>query len=278
MALLVGDLDLELMAMDRVTSMDHGGPVVSVDGLTFSYGRGQVLHGISFCIRKGEVVGLLGPNGAGKSTTIKILTGILPPGGGSVRIAGHVMPTAAISAKKHVGYVPESAELFESLTGQEFLELMGRLQDVPEESLQIRIGRLLEQFHLSGYSRLDEYSKGMRQKVLLSAALLHNPDIVMLDEPLSGLDVNAGLMVRDLIAALAADGKAILYSSHVLDIVERVCDRVLIIHEGRLIADGSLESLKASTQSGSLEDVFRQLTRVDETISGVSEITESLRR
>ena len=278
MALLVGDMDLELIAMDRVTSMERGGPVVSVDGLTFSYGRGQVLHGISFSIRKGEVVGLLGPNGAGKSTTIKILTGILPPGGGSVRIAGHVMPTAAISAKKHVGYVPESAELFESLTGQEFLELMGRLQDVPEESLQIRIGRLLEQFHLSGYSRLDEYSKGMRQKVLLSAALLHNPDIVMLDEPLSGLDVNAGLMVRDLIAALAADGKAILYSSHVLDIVERVCDRVLIIHEGRLIADGSLESLKASTQSGSLEDVFRQLTRVDETISGVSEITESLRR
>ena len=264
--------------MDSSTHVDGSGELVSVDGLTFSYGRGQVLHGVSFSIRKGEVVGLLGPNGAGKSTTIKILTGILTPGGGSVRIAGHQMPAEAIDAKKHVGYVPESAELFESLTGQEFLELMGRLQDVPEESLQLRIGRLLEQFQLTGYSRLDEYSKGMRQKVLLSAALLHNPDIVMLDEPLSGLDVNTGLMVRDLVAALAADGKAILYSSHVLDIVERVCDRVLIIHEGRLIADGSLESLKESTQSGSLEDVFRQLTRVDETISGVSEIIESLRQ
>lgn len=264
--------------MDYSTQVHADGSLVSVDGLTFSYGQGQVLHGISFSIKKGEVVGLLGPNGAGKSTTIKILTGILTPGGGSVRIAGHLMPSGAIDAKKHVGYVPESAELFESLTGQEFLELMGRLQDVPEESLQRRIGRLLEQFHLAGYSRLDEYSKGMRQKVLLSAALLHNPDIVMLDEPLSGLDINAGLMVRDLVAALAADGKAILYSSHVLDIVERVCDRVLIIHEGHLIADGSLESLKESTQSGSLEDVFRQLTRVDETISGVSEIIESLRQ
>ncbi len=262
--------------MDDSTNMNGRDSVVSVDGLTFSYGRSQVLHGISFSIRKGEVVGLLGPNGAGKSTTIKILTGILAPGGGSVRIAGHLMPTEAIYAKKRVGYVPESAELFDSLTGQEFLELMGRLQEVPEESLQIRIGRLLEQFDLSGFSRSDEYSKGMRQKLLLSAALLHNPDIVMLDEPLSGLDVNAGLMVRDLVAALAADGKAILYSSHVLDIVERVCDRVLIIHEGRLIADGSLESLKASTHSGSLEDVFRLLTRTEDTVSSVSEIIEGL--
>ena len=125
--------------------------------------------------------------------------------------------------------------------------------------------------------RLDGYSKGMRQKVLLSAALLHNPDIVMHDEPLSGLDVNAGFMVRDMVAALAAEGKTILYSSHVFDMVERVCDRALIIHEGRLIADGSLESLKASTQRGSLEDVFRQLTHAEETVSGVSEIIESLR-
>ena len=253
--------------------------VVSVDGLTFSYGSSQVLHGISFALGKGEVVGLLGPNGAGKSTTIKVLTGILPPGGGSVRVAGYFMPIEAVEAKKCIGYVPEAAALFESLTGQEFLELMGRLQEVPEEILQARIGLFLKQFDLDkdGFRRLDGYSKGMRQKVLLSAALLHNPDVVMLDEPLSGLDVNTGLMVRDLIAALAAEGKTILYSSHVLDVVERVCDRVLIIHEGRLIADGSLESLKASTERGSLEDVFRQLTHAEEKVSGVSKIIEGLR-
>ncbi len=254
-------------------------PVVAVDGLTFSYGAGEVLHGISFTLRRGEVVGLLGPNGAGKSTTIKVLTGILPPGGGSVRVAGYSMPEEAVEAKKRLGYVPESAALFESLTGQEFLELMGRLQEVPEERLQSRIGRFLEQFDLTDdrLRPLDGYSKGMRQKVLLSAALLHNPDVVLLDEPLSGLDVNSGLMVRDLVAALAADGKAILYSSHVLDIVERVCDRALIIHEGRLIADGSLEALKASTERGSLEDVFRQLTHTEGAVSGISELIESLR-
>ena len=253
--------------------------VVTVDALTFSYGIRQVLHGISFALERGEVVGLLGPNGAGKSTTIKVLTGILPPKGGTVRVAGYSMPTEAVEAKKRIGYVPEEAALFESLTGQEFLELMGRLQEVPEEILQSRIGRFLEQFDLAKVRnrRLDGYSKGMRQKVLLSAALLHNPDVVMLDEPLSGLDVNAGFMVRDLVTALAVEGKTILYSSHVLDMVERVCDRALIIHEGRLIADGSLESLKASTQRGSLEDVFRQLTHAEETVSGVSEIIESLR-
>ena len=253
--------------------------VVAVDGLTFSYGMGQVLHGISFALRRGEVVGLLGPNGAGKSTTIKVLTGVLPPGGGSVRVAGHALPEDAVEAKRRIGYVPEAAALFESLTGQEFLELMGRLQDVPEERLQLRIGRFLEQFGLADdrLRPLDGYSKGMRQKVLLSAALLHNPDVVLLDEPLSGLDVNAGLMVRDLVAALAAEGKAILYSSHVLDVVERVCDRALIIHEGRLIADGSLDSLKASTERGSLEDVFRQLTDTEGTMSGVSGIIEGLR-
>ena len=252
---------------------------VSVDNLTFTYGAGEVLHGISFRLRRGEVVGLLGRNGAGKSTTIKILAGVLPPGDGTVSVAGQAMPDKAVEAKKHIGYVPEAAGLFESLTGQEFLELMGRLQDVSEERLQRRMELLLEQFGLTEdrVRPLDEYSKGMRQKILLGAALLHNPDIVLLDEPLSGLDVNAGIMVRDLVAALAAEGKAILYSSHVLDVVERVCDRVLIIEEGRLIADGSIDSLKASAERGSLEDVFRQLTDTEGATSGVSRIIEALR-
>ena len=256
-----------------------GDPVVAVDGLTFSYGSGDVLHGLSFAVRPGEVVGLLGPNGAGKSTTIKILTGILAPDGGSVRVAGCGMPDEATDAKKRIGYVPEAAGLFESLTAEEFLELVGRLQEVPEDRLQRRIDRFLEQFGLAEdrVASLDTYSKGMRQKVLLSAALLHNPDLLLLDEPLSGLDVNAGILVRDLIAALAADGKAVLYSSHVLDVVERVCDRALIIDDGHLIADGSLDSLKASAARGSLEDVFRQLTGSEDAATGVAEIVAGLR-
>ena len=145
--------------------------------------------------------------------------------------------------------MPEAAVLFESLTGQEFLELSGRLHGVEEDRLQMRIGEIPEIFGLSSdrTSRLDTYSKGMRQKALIGAALLHNPELILPDEPLSGLDVNAAIMIKDLIAALASDEKTILYSSHVLDVVERVCDRVVIIHRGSLIADGSLESLKAST-------------------------------
>lgn len=243
----------------EMTGQDAREAVVSVEGLKFSYGAQEVLHGLSFVLRKGEVVGLLGPNGAGKSTTIKILTGILTPGDGSIFLAGHSMPDEATEAKKRIGYVPESGAMFQSLTAQEHLELIGRLQNVPEATLQLRIDRFLDLFGLAEdrHRRLDGYSKGMRQKVLLSMAMLHNPDIVLLDEPLTGLDVRSGLIVRDLISALAAEGKGILYSSHVLDVVERVCDRVLIVNEGRLVADGSLEVLKTSTESDRLEDVFR---------------------
>ena len=264
--------------MERVGKSRNDRPAVLVDGLHFSYGHTQVLHGLSFAIGKGEVVGMLGPNGAGKSTTIKVLCGILPPGGGFVRVAGCSMPGESVSAKKRIGYVPESGALFESLSGQEFLELSGRLQGVPEETLQFRIEQLVENFGLATdrHDRLEGYSKGMRQKVLLSAALLHNPEIIMLDEPLAGLDVNAAIIVRDLIAALAGSGKTVIYSSHVLDVVERVCDRVLIIHKGHLIADGSLDSLKQATDRESLEDVFRQLTGDEGSTTQVSEIIACL--
>ncbi|HEY1339425.1 MAG TPA: ABC transporter ATP-binding protein, partial [Bryobacteraceae bacterium] len=239
----------------------------------------EVLQDFSFTLNRGEIVGLLGPNGAGKSTTIKIIAGILAPGGGSVSVCGLPLPEQAIGVKQRIGYVPEAAALFESLTGQEFLELSGRLHDVEEEHLQARIRSLLETFDLAanGSSRLDTYSKGMRQKVLIAAALLHNPELVLLDEPLSGLDVNASILIKDLLAALAADGKAILYSSHVLDVVEKICDRVLIIHAGKLIADDTPERLKASTHASTLEDVFRKLTRSEEAAPGVSRIVSSLR-
>jgi ABC-2 type transport system ATP-binding protein len=259
-------------------SPGHSVPIVEFDRVVFSYGFTEVLHEISFTLGKGEVVGLLGPNGAGKSTTIKIMAGILAPGGGTIRVTGLPLPERAIDVKQRIGYVPETAMLFESLTGQEFLELMGRLHDVAEDTLQARIHDILETFNLlpDRSSRLDSYSKGMRQKVLIAAALLHNPELILLDEPLSGLDVNAAIMIKDLIAALAACGKTILYSSHVLDVVEKVCDRVLIIHQGRLIADGSAESLKASTRESTLEDVFRNLTGSASVDPGVARIVAAM--
>jgi ABC-2 type transport system ATP-binding protein len=253
-------------------------PIVEFRHVLFSYGWSDVLHDVSFTLNKGEIVGLLGPNGAGKTTTIKILAGILAPGDGTVSVRGLPLPERALDVKQHIGYVPEAAVLFESLTGQEFLELSGRLHDVEEATLQARIATLLETFGLTSdrVARLDTYSKGMRQKILLAAALLHNPDLLLLDEPLSGLDVNAAIMIKDLLAALASDGKTILYSSHVLDVVEKVCDRVLIIHKGKLIAEGTSVSLRASTQASTLEDVFRKLTDSSSTDPAIARVISSL--
>src|SRR5689334_1602164 len=254
-------------------------PIVEFDSVSLAYDGVEVLHEISFTLGRGEVVGLLGPNGAGKSTTIKIIAGILAPTNGGVMVAGLPLPERAIDVKQRIGYVPEAAALFESLTGQEFLELSGRLHDVPEEILQQRILRILETFNLSSdrSSRLDTYSKGMRQKILIGAALLHNPELILLDEPLSGLDVNAAIMIKDLIAALASQGKTILYSSHVLDVVEKICDRVLIIHQGRLIANDTPSVLRESTGQSTLEDVFRSLTHSAEVDPGVARIVDALR-
>jgi len=238
-----------------------------------------VLRGVDLRIAPGTATSLTGRNGAGKTTLLRIITGILAPGAGSVSVCGLPLPEQAVSVKQRIGYVPEAAALFESLTGQEFLELSGRLHDVAEEALQARMRDILETFDLYSdrVSRLDTYSKGMRQKILIAASLLHNPDLVLLDEPLSGLDVNASIMVKDLLAALAAGGKTILYSSHVLDVVEKVCDRVLIIDDGNLIADGTPENLKSSAQQSTLEDVFRTLTNSEIADPGISRIVAALR-
>ena len=253
-------------------------PIVQFDKVAFRYDSAEALRDVSFTLHRGEIVGLLGPNGAGKTTAIKIIAGILSARYGSVSVCGLPLPEQAIGVKQRIGYVPESAMLFESLTGQEFLELSGRLHNVPEDTLQTRIRDILETFGLTSdrVVRLDAYSKGMRQKILIAAALLHNPAIILLDEPLSGLDVNAAVLIKDLLAALAATGKTILYSSHVLDVVERVCDRVLIIHKGALIADSTTEALKASTHEATLEDVFRNLTHSAGVDTGVSRIVEAL--
>jgi ABC-2 type transport system ATP-binding protein len=253
--------------------------VVQFANVVFCYDVAEVLHEVSFTLRQGEIVGLLGPNGAGKTTTIKIIAGILAPSAGTVSVTGLPLPERAVDVKQRIGYVPEAAVLFEYLSGQEFLELSGRLHEVEECMLQARIGSILETFNLTSdrVSRLDTYSKGMRQKILLAAALLHNPDLILLDEPLSGLDVNAAIMIKDLIAALAAEGKTIVYSSHVLDVVEKVCDRVLIIDRGKLIADDSAENLRATTNQATLEGVFRSLTGTGGIEPGVARIMDALR-
>jgi ABC-2 type transport system ATP-binding protein len=249
-------------------------PIVEVNNLFFSYHSIEALHGISFCARRGEMVGLLGPNGAGKSTTLKILAGILPSSRGKVYIAGHALPEKHLAAKKIVGYLPESPLMYECLSGTEFLEFVGRLQELEEKILQPRIRALLEIFELNNVRtpRISNYSKGMRQKILLSAALLHDPEVLLLDEPLSGLDVDTSILIKDLLTALAAQGKTILYSSHVLDVVEKVCHRIIVIDHGSIIADAPLEELKSRTREQSLENVFRKLTHSEDTRAKVARV------
>ena len=241
-------------------------PSIRVERLSFSYGAGDVLHDLSFEVYSGGVTGLLGPNGAGKSTLLRILAGILETSRGGVLVNGFALPDQKFPLKKTLGYVPEAAELYETLTASEFLQLCGRLHELEESLLQARIEAMLGGLGLldERHQSLGTFSKGMRQKVLIAAALLHNPSLLILDEPLTGLDADSAMLVKQLLSGLAANGKTVLYSSHVLDVVERVCPRVLILNKGSIIADGSPDELKAKTDERTLEDVFRQVTHADD--------------
>jgi ABC-2 type transport system ATP-binding protein len=216
---------------------------------------------VSFQVRPGEITGYLGPNGSGKSTTLKMVTGLIEPSWGEILFAGERIQRDLIAHKRRFGYVPEEPHLYSHLTGLEYLVMVGDLRGLPPGPTAERIDGLLQLLGLHGsrYSPLSAYSKGMRQKVLLAAALLHNPDLILLDEPFSGLDVASGQVMRSLIQELAARGKAVLFSSHELDTVERVCSRVVILHRGKIVANDSIERLRALMALPTLEDIFSQL-------------------
>lgn len=240
-------------------------PAIDIQGLNKLYGRKRVLDGIDLAVAPGTVFGYIGPNGAGKSTTVKVLTGLLGGFEGHVRVCGHDVRRDPLAVKSQIGYVPENAPLYEQLTVEEFLFFVGRLHHQATDVLEHRVAQILEGFELGARrrSRLGTLSKGMRQKVVITAALLHDPEIIFLDEPLTGLDVNATVLVKELIRALADRGKTVFYCSHIMDVVERVCDRVAIIADGRIVADGTVEQLLDGNRDASLEAVFRQITRGD---------------
>ena len=235
---------------------------IEVSSLTKKYGDTVAVDNVSFQVRRGEIIGYLGPNGAGKSTTVKMLTGILAPTSGRISIDGLDLVEHSLSIKQRIGYVPESGGLYESLTGFEFLQLAGRLYHLEEEVITHKAREFFRLFDLEAAmdQRLSGYSKGMKQKVLISSALIHNPDLIFFDEPLSGLDANSMLIFKELVRHLAEQGKTIFYCSHVLDVVERLCKRVIIIHQGRIVADAQVDQLKVVTAQKSLEEVFQKLT------------------
>ena len=234
--------------------------------LTKYYEHTAAVRGVSFTIREGEILGYLGPNGAGKSTTVKMLTGLIEPSEGQILYQGRSVHDDFTAFQRRIGYVPEEAHLYPHLTGREYLQLSGRLRGMPRRVLEPKMDEFLRAFHLwnDRHAPLSSYSKGMRQKILLSAALLHDPEILILDEPFSGLDVTSALMLRTLLRSLAERGKIVFYSSHVLEVVEKVCSTVLILRKGEVAAYDSIHHLRELMQQPSLEGVFAQLAEVDD--------------
>ncbi len=216
---------------------------------------------VNFTARAGEITGYLGPNGSGKSTTMKMITGLIQMTSGEILFRGEPIHRDLIAWKHRMGYVPEEPYLYAHLSGMEYLVMVGQLRNLPESDTKHRIEGLLRLFSLYGdrHAPISSYSKGMRQKILLSAALMHNPDLILLDEPFSGLDVGTGLVLRSLIQELAARGKVVLFSSHELETVERLCSHVVILHRGRIVADDSIANLRNLMEAPTLEAIFSQL-------------------
>jgi ABC-2 type transport system ATP-binding protein len=235
--------------------------VLELRGVTKTYSGIAAVSDVSFVAPAGEVTGYLGPNGSGKSTTLKMITGLMEPSAGEILFNGEPISRDRVRHKQRLGYVPEEPHLYPHLSGAEYLEMVGQLRALPEAALAAKIDGFMRLFSLKAdrHVPLGSYSKGMRQKILLAAAFLHNPDLILLDEPFSGLDVNAALILRDLINQLAARQKVVLLSSHEMETVERIASRVVILHQGRVVANDSIRQLRAIMAQPNLEGIFSQL-------------------
>jgi ABC-2 type transport system ATP-binding protein len=253
--------------------------MLEIQRLTKRYRNTAVVDDVSFSVRPGEVTGYLGPNGSGKSTTVKIATGLIEPTSGKVLLDGQDIREDLIGFRRRLGYVPEEAILYSYLTGMEYLQLMGRLRSLPLDQVDRKAKDLLELFSLGAYryAPISTYSKGMKQRVLLSAALLHDPDVLILDEPLSGIDVTSAQLFKHLLNELAQRGKTILYISHVLEVVEKVCERVVIIYRGKIVAADSVARLRDLMEVPSLEEIFSQLIEQRDLESVARDIVAAIR-
>ena len=246
--------------------------MIHVSHLTKKYGATLAVDDISFDIQQGEIVGYLGPNGAGKSTTLKMLIGLLQPTSGEISVAGYDAATELLELKGRIGYVPEEAQLYEHLTLVEHLQLMGRLYQVEEKLIAEKIKDLARLFDMETQAnqRISGFSQGMRQKCLIMSALLHNPDVLFLDEPFTNLDVTTVTLMKTVLQRLAELGKTILYCTHILEVAETLCPRIMIINTGKLIADAPVEELRQKTNQTALNEIFTQLTET----TGLDEKTE----
>ena len=254
--------------------------MLEIRDLTKYYRNVPVVNNVSFAVRRGEVTGYLGPNGSGKSTTVKIITALIEPSRGAVLLDGQDIRHDLMGFRRRLGYVPEEAILYNYLTGLEYLQLLGRLRGMPLDVVDRRANDLLELFslHPHRHAPIANYSKGMKQRVLIAAALLHDPDVLILDEPLSGIDIGSAQLFKHLLTELARQGKMILYISHVLEVVERVCARVVILYRGKIMADDSVENLRKLANLPSLEQIFTQLVEQRDLEAVARDIVSAIRQ
>ena len=248
--------------------------MLEVCGLTKHYRGVVAVDHVHFTVRPGEITGYLGPNGSGKSTTVKMITGVLRPTEGRVLFSGRDIREDLIGFKRQLGYVPEEPNLYSHLTGLEYLQLAGRIRGLDESAVNRKANALLESLYLvdARWSPISAYSKGMKQRIMIAAALLHNPEVFIFDEAQSGLDITNALLFRHLLNALAAQGKVVLYISHVLELVEKICTHVIVIHRGRIIADDSVNRLRDLMNLPNLEKIFTQLVQQDDIEPRVKDI------
>lgn len=250
--------------------------MLELRGVTKLYSSIPAVNDVSFLAHAGEITGYLGANGSGKSTTLKMIAGLIEPTDGAILFGGEPIERNRIQYKQRLGYVPEEPHLYSHLTGLEYLTMAAQLRDLPRKFSAEKIDGLMRLFSVYGdrHVPISSYSKGMRQKVLLSAALLHNPDLILLDEPFSGLDVTTGLVMRSLIREFAVRGKVVLFSSHELETVERVCSHVVILHRGKIVADDAIERLRTLMALPTLEKIFSQLAVEQDTAAVSREIAD----
>lgn len=239
-----------------------GEPILRLQNVEMSFGNKQVLNGINLEVGKGQIIGYIGPNGAGKSTTVKLMLGLIEGYSGKIEIFGKDIADGDYTYKKRIGYVPETAELYDHLTAAEYLTFTGEMYGLGREEAERKAYQLMFQFGLEHafHQRLTSFSKGMRQKVLIISSVLHNPDLLFFDEPLSGLDANSVLVVKEILAKLADEGKTVFYSSHIMEVVEKISDRIVLLVNGLVVADGSFEELQQQGKEGTLEEIFNQMT------------------
>lgn len=244
-----------------------------------SYRGIPAVQNVSFQLKPGEVLGYLGPNGSGKSTTVKMVIGMIQPSKGKVLFAGRDIHDNLPAYRALLGYVPEEAQVYTHLSGLEYLQLIGRLRGLDERLLERKARDLLKLLALetAQYASLTDYSKGMKQRVLIAAALLHDPQLIVFDEPLSGLDAISARLFKDLLILLAREGKAILYISHVLEVVERICDRVIVLSRGRIVADAAPGDLTRLMELPTLESVFTQLVQHSDTVQIAADIVDVMK-